>query len=94
MIPTTSAPAFSPGSYGTLKLFGRFEFCRFSSFCLSCEITVIFKSTQELYKFKKLPILSITFPEATSIHNILYTFGLVWNRRKAGYASVFEELTS
>lgn len=74
MIPTTSAPAFSPGSYGTLKLLGRFEFCRFSSFCLSCEITVIVKSMQVLCEFKKLPILSVTFPEAssTSVHNILY----------------------
>ena len=64
--------AFSPGSYGTLKLWGRFKFCRISSFCFSWKITVIVKSTQELYEFKKLPISPITFPEVTHIHNILY----------------------
>ena len=72
--PTTSAPAFSPGSYGTLKLWGRFKFCRISSFCFSWKITVIVKSTQELYEFKKLPMSPITFPKVTHIHNILYVW--------------------
>lgn len=81
-IPTTRAPAFRPGSYGTRKLLGRFEFCRFSSFCLSCEITVIVKSTQELYEFKKLPLLSTTFPET------------IWcSVEEEKRVSVFEELT-
>lgn len=75
VIPTTRAPAFSPGSYGTRKLLGRCEFCRFSSFCLSCDITVIVKSTQELYEFKKLPILPVTFPETIWC-------GVVWRRRE------------
>lgn len=81
-IPTTRAPAFSPGSYGTRKLLGRLEFCRFSSFCLSCEITVIVKSTQDLYELKKLPILPVTFPET------------IWSGvEEEKRVSVFEELT-
>lgn len=92
MIPTTSAPAFSPGSYGTLKLLGRFEFCRFSSFCLSCEITVIVRSTQKLHEFKRSLTLSLAFPEATSMHNILYIWSGV-EQEQTVEVSVFEELT-
>lgn len=40
-ILTTSGPALSPGSYGTLKLSGSLLPCNFSSFCLSCAITAI-----------------------------------------------------